>query len=124
MKKVTIKSGAEMMKALAPKGKLYGLKENLPKDFNITEAGYPQTFIIDEEAKTFTLEVKETPKPATPAAPVAEAKKGFNWKKFWIITGSTLGVAVVVAAIVCGIVFGADNEDKEEVLEAVKVESK
>lgn len=121
MKKVTIKSGAEMMKALAPKGKLYGLKENLPKDFNITEAGYPQTFIIDEEAKTFTLEVKETPKPAE--TPVAEAKKGFNWKKFWIITGSTLGVAVVVAAIVCGIVFGIDNDDKEEVLDSVKVEA-
>lgn len=122
MKKVTIKSGAEMMKALAPKGKLYGLKENLPKDFNITEAGYPQTFIIDEEAKTFTLEIKETPKVETPV--VAEAKKGFNWKKFWIITGSTLGVAVVVAAIVCGIVFSADNDNKEDVLDSIKVESK
>lgn len=123
MKKVTIKSGAEMMKALAPKGKLYGLKENLPKDFNITEAGYPQTFIIDEEAKSFSLEIKEVEKPAeTPV--VAEAKKGFSWKKFWIITGSTLGVVVVVAAIVCGIVFGADNDNKEEVLDAVKVESK
>lgn len=122
MKKVTIKSGAEMMKALAPKGNLYGLKENLPKDFNITEAGYPQTFIIDEEAKSFSLEIKEVEKPAEPV--VAEAKKGFNWKKFWIITGSTLGVVVVVAAIVCGIAFGAENENKEEVLDAVKVESK
>lgn len=123
MKKVTIKSGAEMMKALAPKGKLYGLKENLPKDFNITEAGYPQTFIIDEDSKSFSLEIKEVAKPAEPVVE-APAKKGFNWKKFWITTGSTLGVAVVVAAIVCGIVFGADNDNKEEVLDSIKVESK
>ena len=120
MKKVIIKSGEEMMKALAPKGKLYGLKENLPKDFNITEAGYPQTFIIDEETKSFTVEIKK-PKPAT--AKVEPAKSKFNWKKFWIITGSTLGTIVVVAAIVCGIVFGMDNDNKEEVLDSVKVEA-
>lgn len=122
MKKVVIKSGEEMMKALAPKGKLYGLKENLPKDFNITEAGYPQTFIIDEESKSFTVEIKKPAKPAQ-TTKVEPAKSKFNWKKFWIITGSTLGTIVVVAAIVCGIVFGMDNEDKEEVLDSVKVET-
>lgn len=121
MKKVIIKSGEEMMKALAPKGKLYGLKENLPADFNITEAGYPQTFIIDEESKSFTVEIKKPAKTETKVE-VAKAKK-FNWKKFWVVAGSVLGTIVVVAAIVCGIVFGIDNDDKEEVLDSVKVEA-
>lgn len=116
MKKVVIKSGEEMMKALTPKGKLYGLKENLPDDFNITEAGYPQTFIIDEENKSFTVETKKA------ETEVAGDKKS-NGKNFWIVAGSVLGTIVVVGAIVCGIVFGIENDDKEEVLDSTKVEA-
>lgn len=106
IKKVVIKSGEEMMKALAPKGKLYGLTEKLPEGFNITVAGYPQTFLVDTEAKTFTVEVKETPKPA---APVKEVKKGFNWKKFWIIFGSVVGAIVVAGGIASAIIFSENS---------------
>ena len=104
MKKVVIKSGEEMMKALAPKGKLYGLTEKLPEGFNITEAGYPQTFLVDTEAQTFTVEIKEEPKPEV-AQPVVETKQGFNWKKFWVIFGSVVAGLAVAAGIVCGILF-------------------
>ena len=102
MTEVTIKSGSEMMKALAPKGKLYGLTEQLPEGFNINEAGYPQTFIIDEENKTFTVKQTETKTETTTSTSTStsSSKKGLSKGAIaGIVCGVIAGVAIIVGVV-------------------------
>lgn len=116
-KKVTVNDAADLMTALGDKERLHGYKPADKVDANTFK--YPIIFILDEEAKTYSVEEEKEEVKAQEAPVVAEEAPAANSnplqekidadkkkKKIGMIVGfSVLGVVVVVG-IILAIYFG------------------
>lgn len=115
--KMTFKTKQDVFNAVA-EGKLAGYEADMPEGWSIANEKFPVTLEVDKKAKTYKVYVEPKPEVEAPEAPKVEAKvetkKGFNWKKFWIIFGSTIAGLVVAAGIVCGILFTENSGDSSD----------